>query len=103
MGARVRLRIGSQWQLREVRRGDSYLGSHDPRLHFGLGKAAQVDEIQIRWPNGATSVLREVPANQFLTLHEPHSKSRTSLSARATCCEMTEATKRTSYWSRQSE
>ena len=103
LGTRVRLRTGSQWQLREVRRGDSYLCSHDPRLHFGLGKAAQVDEIQIRWPNGATSVLREVPANQFLTLHEPHSKSRTSLSARATCCETTEATKRTSYWSRQSE
>lgn len=71
VGARVRLRTGSQWQLREVHSGDSYLGSHDPRLHFGLGKAAQVDEIQIRWPSGATSVLHDVRANQFITLREP--------------------------------
>ena len=55
----------------EVRRGDSYLRGHDPHLHFGLGKTAQVDEIQIRWPSGATSVLRDVRANQFITLREP--------------------------------
>ena len=71
MGARPQLRIGSQWQVREVRRGDSYLRGHDPRLHFGLGKTAQVHEIQYLWPGGATLILRDVPANQFLTLREP--------------------------------
>ncbi len=71
MGARPQLRTGSQWQVREVRRGDSYLRGHYPRLHFGLGKTAQVDEIQNLWPSGATSVLRDVRANQFITLREP--------------------------------
>ncbi|MCH8948462.1 MAG: ASPIC/UnbV domain-containing protein [Acidobacteria bacterium] len=63
MGARPQLRTGSQWQVCEVRRGDSYLRGHDPHLHFGLGKTAQVDEIQILWPSGATLILRDVPAN----------------------------------------
>lgn len=70
LGARVRIRIRSQWQVREVRAGGSYLGNHDPRLHFGLGSTERVEEIQVRWPNGFTSVLRDVPANQFLILRE---------------------------------
>ncbi len=71
LGTRVRLRTGSRWQTREVRAGGSYLSSHDPRLHFGLGKASQVDEIQVLWPSGATSVREDIGANQFLTLREP--------------------------------
>lgn len=70
-GARVRLRTGTKWQLREVQGGGSYLSNSDARLHFGLGDTAQVDEIQIRWPSGAVSVLRDVSANQFLTVREP--------------------------------
>jgi hypothetical protein len=75
LGARVRVRTGLQWQLREARRGDSYLGSHDPRLHFGLSAAATAEEIEIQWPSGTTSILRDVPANQFLNLREPHAEN----------------------------
>jgi hypothetical protein len=75
LGARVRVRTGSQWQSREARRGESYLGSHDPRLHFGLDDAETADEIEIQWPSGATSILKDVPANQFLTVMEPSSDS----------------------------
>jgi hypothetical protein len=78
LGARVRLRTGSHWQLREVQSGGSYLCGHDRRLHFGLGKAAVVDEVQVWWPSGATAVLREVPANQFLTLREPPPEPETA-------------------------
>lgn len=78
LGARVRLRTGSQWQLREVQSGGSYLCGHDSRLHFGLGKATIVDEIRVWWPSGVTSVLREVPANQFLTLREPRPEPDTA-------------------------
>jgi hypothetical protein len=33
--------------------GQGYLCSNDPRAHFGLGPAARVEVIQVRWPDGA--------------------------------------------------
>ena len=35
-------------------------------LHFGLGEAAQVDELEITWPDGSRTVVRDVPANRHL-------------------------------------
>lgn len=37
-------------------------------LHFGLGNTAQVDKLVVRWPDGKTQTLTNVPANQRLTL-----------------------------------
>jgi hypothetical protein len=71
IGARVEARVGERRQLREVRTDGSYLASHDPRVHFGLGPAERVDEITIRWPSGARSTLQEVAANRILEVKEP--------------------------------
>ena len=30
----------------------SYLASHDPRIHFGLGTAEHVEAIVVEWPDG---------------------------------------------------
>ncbi|MCK6617904.1 MAG: VCBS repeat-containing protein [Cyclobacteriaceae bacterium] len=48
-----------------------YMSSVDQRLHFGLGEYTRVDSVVVSWPNGSKSVLRNVPANQFLNLTEP--------------------------------
>jgi hypothetical protein len=71
VGARVTVRIGSKAQIRERNTADSYLSQHDPRLHFGLGDAAKVDHLTVAWPSGATQELKDVPANQILTIKEP--------------------------------
>jgi hypothetical protein len=39
--------------MRWVNPGSSYLCSNDPRAHFGLGRAAQVDAVRVVWPDGA--------------------------------------------------
>jgi len=70
LGARVRVRTGSRWQTQERHSGESYLSSCDPRIHFGLGNASQADEIEVRWPGGERTVLRNVPANQFITIRQ---------------------------------
>ncbi|HKF45427.1 MAG TPA: CRTAC1 family protein [Thermoanaerobaculia bacterium] len=51
IGARVTIETESGRQVREVKAGESYLASCDPRVHFGLGAAA-VRKITIRWPSG---------------------------------------------------
>jgi enediyne biosynthesis protein E4 len=39
--------------------------------HFGLGQASEpVDSIKILWPGGKSQVLKNVSANQVITLHE---------------------------------
>jgi hypothetical protein len=69
VGARVRVTAG-QTQVREAKAGSSYLGQNDPRLHFGLGSASAADRIDVRWPSGRRETLRDVAANQILTIRE---------------------------------
>jgi hypothetical protein len=52
LGARVALVAAGRTQFREVRFCDGYLGSNDPRLHFGLGDAPRAETVHIRWPDG---------------------------------------------------
>jgi hypothetical protein len=47
-----------------------YACSSDPRVHFGLGASKVVREIDIRWPSGIRQTLRNVPADQILTVVE---------------------------------
>jgi hypothetical protein len=52
-GALVRIEIDGLQQSRVVGRSGSYLASHDPRVHFGLGPARSVDRVTVRWLGGA--------------------------------------------------
>ncbi len=63
IGARVTVKAGMLVQFSEVRGGASYLSQNDLRLHFGLGTNDKMSEVNIRWPNGETEVLRDVPAD----------------------------------------
>ncbi len=71
VGAVVTVDAGGIRQVRDVAAGDSYAGTHDPRPHFGLGDAAQADLIEVRWPDGRRTILKDVPARQFLTIRPP--------------------------------
>ncbi len=70
VGARITLRAGGLTQVQEVYAGDSYLSHSDWRLHFGLGKAKNVDEIEIKWPNGKVSKQSQLATNQIMKLTE---------------------------------
>ena len=70
IGARVTVITGNHRQMDEVRSGGSYLSQNDSRLHFGLGKAAQVDRLELRWPSGRQEYFTELKANQIVTLEE---------------------------------
>ena len=52
IGAAVRADVGTAPRWRLVRRSASYLASHDPLVHFGIGEAARVDEVVVVWPGG---------------------------------------------------
>ena len=70
IGAQVRVRTGDHLQLQEVRSGGSYISQSDFRLHFGLGSATKIDDLEIRWPSGLRMKLENIPINQILTVKE---------------------------------
>ncbi|HEU4692906.1 MAG TPA: CRTAC1 family protein [Vicinamibacterales bacterium] len=70
LGARVTVTAGGRTQMREVKSGSSYLGQNDLRAHVGLGDSTRIDRIDVRWPAGKTDTIRDVPANQIVTITE---------------------------------
>jgi hypothetical protein len=70
IGARVTLHYGEVTQVNEMVGGGSYLSQSESALYFGLRGAAKVDRLDVRWPNGATQTLRDIPTNQSVNIIE---------------------------------
>ena len=69
-GAQVRVTANGVTQMDMARSGSSYLSHSDKRLHFGIGKAGQVDKIEVTWPSGHKDTLANVNVDQILTVTE---------------------------------
>ncbi len=67
LGARIRVKVGPRILIDEVRSGSSYISNSDRRVHFGLGSAAQIDWIEIRWPSGLTETFEKPAIDRILT------------------------------------
>jgi hypothetical protein len=71
VGARVYATIGGTQQMREVVLGDGYGSQNTLRQYFGLGGAAGVDELVVRWPtSGKTQTFRNVAGNRIVRVTE---------------------------------
>jgi hypothetical protein len=70
IGARVYCLAGKRRQMDEVRSGGSYLSQNDLRVHFGLGTAVRAESVRVQWPSGIVDVVRDVKADQVITVVE---------------------------------
>ena len=70
IGARVRIEAGGRAQTTFVRGDGSYLSHSDRRAHFGLGEAARVDRVEIRWPSGLVETATALAVNRFYVAAE---------------------------------
>ncbi len=70
IGARVTIHTGGMTQFDEVRGGGSYLSQNDLRLHFGLGSAATIDLVEVRWPTGKTQGFKNLASDKIYTIVE---------------------------------
>jgi hypothetical protein len=69
IGAKILLTAGGQTQFREYT-GQHYMGQNYVPIHFGLGQAAIVDSLTIKWPSGVTRTLHNIAVNQTITIRE---------------------------------
>lgn len=65
IGARVTLHSNLGVTTRQLVTGDSYRSQHPNTVHFGLGENPKADRIEIRWPNGRQTEIREPAINRY--------------------------------------
>lgn len=70
-GARVELVAAGQRQTREAWRSTSYLSASDPRVHFGLGSAQQIESLRVRWPDGTHSEHAIPAVDRIVRIQQP--------------------------------
>ena len=70
IGAVVRVTAGNDTQAQMLRSGSSYLSSSELIVTFGLASHTQADAVEIRWPSGQSDHLKNVAADQIVTVEE---------------------------------
>lgn len=73
INAVARLTAGGVTQSREVRSGSTYCSQNSFDLHFGLGRVARIESLEIRWPDGQITTEHDLRANQTLIFRAPSS------------------------------
>ncbi|MDJ0974681.1 MAG: CRTAC1 family protein [Planctomycetota bacterium] len=84
IGCRILIEAGGVQQVRELRAGSGLANHQDaPEACFGLGKATQVDRIEVRWAakDAVPQVFRNVPANMFVTIEQGKPRLRLTRAA----------------------
>ena len=70
IGSTLKLTAGDFVSYDQAKGGMSYCSAQDPRIHFGLGEHTKVDTLEITWPSGVHEVIKNVPADQYVTVEE---------------------------------
>jgi hypothetical protein len=71
IGAQVAVYWNGQRQIQEVAGGSGFCAQNQRRLHFGLGRTAVIDKVEIRWPSGKMEELARPQTNRVHKLKEP--------------------------------
>jgi len=57
-----------QKQYQEISPNRGIFSSSEHLIHFGMGQVEKVEKLSVRWPDGKTQILTNVPTNQRLQL-----------------------------------
>ncbi len=68
-GARVELTVGDTTQVRWLGSDASFLSMHAPELIFGLGKAKQVDRIEVHWADRTITTIEQISEATVVVRH----------------------------------
>lgn len=70
LGARVVAKTSQGTHTRIMTSSRGYQSGVEPVLHFGLGDADTVDQLEVHWPSGILQRLTNIKAGNLLTIHE---------------------------------
>ncbi|HEX9421730.1 MAG TPA: ASPIC/UnbV domain-containing protein [Pyrinomonadaceae bacterium] len=70
IGAKVTVTVAGVHRTRQLLGGTSYCSASDGRVLFGMAASSRVDDLEVRWPSGKVSTLKNVALNQYITVKE---------------------------------
>jgi hypothetical protein len=70
IGATVTIRTGNFRRSKQLLGGTSYCSASDLRLLFGVGTQQKIDEIQVKWPSGSSTSLKDVSVDRYIAIKE---------------------------------
>jgi len=70
IGARITVVTGSLRQIGEIKRTVGIYSASDPRAHFGLGQASEIDRVRVEWPSGTVQEFSHVAADRHYLIDE---------------------------------
>jgi hypothetical protein len=68
IGATLKLHTSEGTFLRDVRVSSGYLSGDTARIHFGIPKTAEVQKLEIAWPDGQSTTLDTLEHNTLVTI-----------------------------------
>jgi hypothetical protein len=74
VGAIVYVTANGMKHREDVLSGGSYASTSDPRLHFGLGTATKVDDIEVHWPSGKVEHFSVTAIDKIIAISEGSGK-----------------------------
>ncbi len=70
VGARIEMTAGGRTQVRLVSPTRGYMSAGEPVEHFGLGDAARIERLVVRWPSGSVQQFEGLLADRWFTVTE---------------------------------
>jgi hypothetical protein len=70
IAAKVTVTSGGKKRVFVNQWATSYLSNNDPRIHIGLGKEKQIDQIEINWTNGKKEIYNNIDTDRYITILE---------------------------------
>src|SRR5881398_3143949 len=70
IGSSLRLTSEGATHVEQSEGGMSYMSASDPRIHFGLGKRAKIESLEITWLSGKVDKLTNVPVDKIIAVKE---------------------------------
>ncbi len=74
IGAQITAKSGASMVYREVKGSEGFGATNTYRVHLGLGQAATVDSLAVRWPSGLRQEFAAVETNHLYKLREGATK-----------------------------
>ncbi len=68
IGAKILLNTSDSTLIQEIYAGDSYMSSNSFIAEFGLGKANQVQMLQVIWTDGKKQTVKDIAVNQLIKI-----------------------------------
>jgi len=68
IGAQLFVQTDEGRYMRTVQAASGYLSGDAARIHFGFPSGTLIQQIEIRWPDGVQSIIRNIASNQLVRI-----------------------------------